>query len=101
MRCEECGGPASAGVCAEPHLGVDCRRYVERSSGPDWYAPATNAIVEQLDGDDGVMTRVHGVRMWRVRGDLEWMRRRVAAGCQATPAHTEAEMRKAIDRIVE
>jgi hypothetical protein len=65
-----------------------------------WPSP-DKGIVEQVDGEDGVMTVVRGERTWRIRGDLEWMRRRVAEGDQATPAHHEAELRKAMERIVE
>lgn len=102
MRCEECGLPATAGVCLGPHAGVDARRYVTgRHLVFESWPPPDKGIVEQVDGDGGVMTVVRGERVWRIRGDLEWLRRRVAEGDQATPAHHEAELRKAIDRIVE
>lgn len=102
MKCEECGQPATAGVCLGPHAAVPVRRYVE-----GWHLVfetwprADNAIVEQVDGEDGVMTVVRGERTWRIRGDLEWLRRRVAEGSQASGAQSAAEMKRAMQRIVE
>ena len=102
MRCEECGQPATAGVCLGPHAGVEARRYVAgRHLVFETWPPPNKGIVEQVDGEDGVMTVVRGERTWRIRGDLEWMRRRVVEGDQATPAHHEAELRRAMERIVE
>lgn len=102
MRCEECGQSAPAGVCVGPHEGVDWRRYVERRYLVfESWPPADNGVVERVDGEDGVMTVVRGERVWFIRGDLEWMRRRVAEGSKATSAQSREGMRRAVERIVE